>query len=388
MKMIMVLNLGSTSFKFKLFAMDAQTPLRAQGAVDAIGSGRSVLKIKGGGAAIQEELDIESHEAAFGQCITVLRNTGVLKDAAELSAVGYKAVLAGDVSGVQLVTPALLARMEAFVPLAPAHNPAYIGMMKQMAAKEPQLKQYACFETSFHATVPLKRAVYGVPKEWLEWGVRRYGFHGASHSYIAQKVKTLIPAARRVVSVHLGGSSSICAVLDGKSVASSMGATPQSGLFHNNRVGDFDPFCLPMLVKRLGSLEAVLNALSTQSGFLGLSGISNDMRQIEAAAMEGDENAMLAVDAFCDAITGYIGMDTAYLGGLDVIAFTGGIGEHSAITRAKALAPLAYLGVELDAEANMKNRLYINTPESRVKVLVLETDEEWMIAGQVEKCLA
>lgn len=388
MKNIMVLNLGSTSFKFKLFNMARVEILLGSGSVDAIGSDRSILKVKAGKLQEETVLECKTHGDAFRLCMDRLYDSGVLKEFSQLHAVGYKTVLAGDVSGPQKVNELLLLRMEQYVSLVPAHNPVYISMIRQMMEKYPSLSQYACFETDFHNTIPLKRISYGVPHEWREWGIRRYGFHGASHSYIALKVHELFPLTRRVISCHLGGSSSVCAILDGKSVFTSMGATPQSGLFQNNRVGDIDIFTLPLLIEKLGNIEKVFSALSKESGLKGLSGVSNDMREVVEAAQAGNENAQLALDAFTDNITGYIGMGTAYLEGVDVIVFTGGIGQHSALIRKKILIPLGYLGVKLDENANQESRNIISAPDSSVILAVLETNEEIMIARQVAQCLS
>ena len=390
MSKILVLNLGSTSFKFKLFdlgAMDHVLEPLAAGAVESIGAEQSRWKFRLPEACWDGDAICTDHQSAFLLCMDQLGKQGILGGIEDLDAVGYKAVLAGEVAGPQAVTDTLLDQMETMVPLAPAHNPVYISLMRSMRNLYPRLMQIACFETAFHATVPLYRAVYGVPKAWRAWGIRRFGFHGASHSYITQSVQAQYPKCRRVVSVHLGGSSSLCAILDGKSIFTTMGATPQSGLFQNNRVGDFDPFCLQVLEKKLGGMDAVWDALSTQSGFLGLSGISNDMRKIEAAADEGDPDAQLAINAFCDNIAGYIGMASAYMGGLDAVVFTGGIGQKSAVTRSKALSNFAYLGVKLDEEANSNNHAKISAADSFVTVLVMETNEEWMIAKQIAQQL-
>lgn len=385
MKNIMVLNLGSTSFKFKLFEMDGHEKLLAQGSIDAIGSGTSALVVKIGEDKTQKTVDCPNHDQAFRLCMNELKS--ILPDLKALSAIGYKAVLAGEISGAQPITPEFLQKMEALVPLAPAHNPVYIDVMGSMLKSVPEVQQFACFETAFHATVPEKRAVYGVPQKWREWGIRRYGFHGASHSFIASETARLLPDARKVISVHLGGSCSICAIQDGRSVATSMGATPQSGLFHNNRVGDFDPFCFPLLEEKLGGTKQILQALSKESGLLGLSGVSNDLRKVEKAAEEGNAQAALAIDAFCDNITGYIGMFAAYMGGLDAIVFTGGIGEHSALVRRKAVESLGFLDIAISEAANQTNAPQISLPQSKVRVLVMETNEEIMIARQIAECL-
>ena len=255
-------------------------------------------------------------------------------------------------------------------------------MMRRVQERYPGLTQIACFETAFHATIPLERTVYGIPYEWVEQlGMRRYGFHGSSHSYIAWKMEREAPEARRLVSVHLGGSSSLCAIRDGRSIATSMGATPQSGLFHNNRVGDLDVFCLPVIIHQTGGVEAAMKALSGQSGLLGLSGVSNDMRKEEEAAAQGNERAQLAIGAFADEIVGYIGMYTAYLGGLDAICFTGGIGLNDASLRQRIADRLSFVNARLDPRCNRSGyEGRISTPDSGVAIWAFETNEEIMVA--------
>ncbi len=378
---ILILNLGSTSFKYKLFSVAAEERLLSEGSVENIGSqGRYRVKTPEGGTA-EGSCACASHADALALCMEAMKQTRVPVELGSLDAIGYKAVHGGTISGSHVVTDALLDEMEKMAPLAPAHNPVYLRMMCSVASLYPSLTQIACFETSFHRTVPLQRAVYGIPLEWAErYGLRRYGFHGSSHSYIAWKMRQLAPHARRVVSIHLGGSSSMCAIADGQSVATSMGATPQSGLFHNNRVGDLDVFCLPVLAEALGGYPQALEALSGQSGFLGLSGVSNDLRDIEKAAQAGDARAELAIAAFADNIVGYIGMFTAYLGGADALAFTGGIGRNSAEVRRRVADNLQFLGVKLDASRNGGNAEgRISAPDSAAEVWVLETNEELMV---------
>ena len=244
----------------------------------------------------------------------------------------------------------------------------------------------ARFETSFHATIPDCRTTYGVPYQWREeLGIRKYGFHGSSHEYIAGKVRQINPDAKKVISCHLGGSSSICAIRDGKSIATTMGATAQSGLFNNNRVGDFEVFCLPMLMEHYdGSLEKVLKVLSKESGLLGLSGVSNDLRLVLQAMDEGNVQAKLAVDTLVDNIVGYIGMYAAYLGGLDALVFTGGIGLHSDRIRKLVCERLGYLNLVLDEEKNAAaNTERISTVGSSVAVYRIKTDEEIVVARNV-----
>lgn len=378
---IMVLNLGSTSFKFKLFEMADKETLLAHGGVERVGEAVSPWQIRLP-CARAGEAACPRHEDALSLMLDQLTGMGVLSGLAELDAVGYKAVHGGGLSGAALVTPELMEQMARFNSFAPAHNPMYLRVMEAVARRYPSLPQVACFETAFHATIPLYRAIYGVPYEWVErYGVRRYGFHGSSHSYIAMRMAKLEPGARRVISMHLGGSSSLCAILDGQSIAASMGATPQSGLFQNNRVGDFDAFCLPMLTEKLGSQREVMRALASRGGFLGVSGVSGDMREILAAMQSGNEQAALAFDAFCDNLIGYIGMFRAYLGGLDAMCFTGGIGQHCPEVRQRVCEAL---DIPLDT-ARQEGK--ISRSDSPVAVYALETNEELMVARGTMQCL-
>jgi len=378
---LMVLNLGSTSFKCKLYRMGATETLLASGGVESIG-GEGRCRVQAGEQVADGPCACATHMDALALCLTAIDRMGVPAELDTLDAIGYKAVHGGTLSGAHRVDAALLGEMERMVSFAPAHNPVYLDMMRAVGERCPHTVQIACFETAFHATVPLERAVYGVPYEWVEaYGVRRYGFHGSSHSYIAWKLAREAPAARRVISAHLGGSSSLCAILDGRSVACTMGATPQSGLFQNNRVGELDAFVLPVLAEKRGGLAAVMRELSTQSGFLGISGVSNDLRLVESAASKGNTRAALAVRAFEDAIVGYIGMQTAFLGGLDALAFTGGIGMNDALLRERITRRLGWLGVAMDARLNVaRHEGRISTADSRVAVWSLETNEELMVA--------
>ncbi|MDD3336163.1 MAG: acetate/propionate family kinase [Eubacteriales bacterium] len=385
---ILVLNLGSTSFKFKLYQMDREERALASGWVECIG-GEGRYAMHAGEACVEGDCCCLTHLEALELCMSEMTRVGVTIDIAALDALGYKAVHGGTISGSHVVDDALLAEMERMVSFAPAHNPVYLAMMRSIRTKYPEVLQIACFETAFHSTIPLERAVYGVPLEWVEqYGVRRYGFHGSSHSYIAWKMGKERPLAQRVISAHLGGSSSLCAILNGKSVAASMGATPQSGLFHNNRVGDFDAFCLPVLAQKLGGLDNAMRTLSSKSGLLGLSGVSNDVRAVEAAAQGGNERAQLALDAFVDAIVGYIGMYTAYLGGLDALCFTGGIGLNDTGIRAAVIQKLGFLGAKLDERLNLSGyKGRISAADSKIEIWSLETNEELMVARGCVKVL-
>lgn len=391
---ILVCNIGSTSFKFKLYAMNDEQVL-ARGGCERIGgegSNWSVTLAGGHEAGATEPL--ADHAAAIEACLAVLTdaNDGCLSSLDELSAVGYKAVHGGDIADPTGIDDAVLAEMERFSDVAPAHNPAYIAAMKAFAAKLPNTPQVAAFETGFHQTIPRSRLVYGIPWEWTsELGVRRYGFHGASHRYIAVRSAELLGRDDlRLISCHLGGSSSISAVEAGRSVANSFGMTPQSGLPHNNRVGEFDTYALLKLLDKTDhDLPTLLTMMAKQGGLLGISGVSNDLRDIEAAAEQGNERARLAIDTFAEAVRSYIGAYLVAMNGADVIAFTGGIGENGVAFRERVCRDLDWFGIELDAERNqMRGReATISTGASRVRLMTIPTNEELIVARQTKAVL-
>lgn len=387
---ILVLNLGSTSFKFKLFDFSSGENVLASGGVESIGSAKGAYRVTLSGLVDNGECHCAEHGDAMDLCINILIKNNVIHSIADVDITGYKAVHGGHITGARFVDEDLMKVMDDFALLAPVHNPIYVKTMRFLRDKYPQLKQVAYFETSFHATMPEYRAIYGVPYEWVtDYGIRRYGFHGSSHSYIAWKMNELEPSAKRIVSIHLGGSSSMCAIKDGKSIAESMGASLQSGLFHNNRVGDFDAFCIPDLIKRFnGNVDEVFKQLASKGGFLGISGVSNDLRDVLKARDQGNERAELAVKAFADTIVGYTGMFAAFLGGLDAIVFTGGIGQHSPEVREMVCHELGWLSVYIDSNLNNNPKEErIDSLQSNVSVWVLETNEELMVARQAKNLL-
>lgn len=386
---ILVANLGSTSFKYRLYDLgDPSEPLLARGAVERIGSEHSKAVYRSARGDAEWEGSMPDHGAALRMCLDQLTspNSGVLADASEVSAVGFKAVHARGVSGVQLVDDRVLEAMEAYNDVAPAHNPPYVRAMRVLREKFPGLPLVAAFETGFHQTIPDYRTRYAIPDEWAAMGVRKWGFHGASHRYISERVAQLVGREDlRIISCHLGGSSSLCAIRDGKSIATSMGMSPQTGLPHNNRVGDFDPFALPVILRETGkNLDEVLSILAGKSGLEAVSGCGNDLRDIEEAARAGNPKAELAIANFVDAIRHYLGSFLLELGGADVIAFTGGIGENSQTIRERVLRALGWFGIELDPAANRGGEAerLISTHESRVQVWVLPTNEEIVVARQ------
>jgi acetate kinase len=390
---ILVANLGSTSFKYRLFDMEDERVL-ARGGVERIGSDVSRCFVQAGTIRDEAHLAAPDHAAAVRLCLKQLADPklGCLKDPAELAAIGFKAVHAEGLSGVQRVNQRVLAAMEAFNDVVPAHNPPYVKAMKLLAKELPQIPLVAAFETGFHETILPAQYMYAVPKEWVtRFGIRRWGFHGASHRYIAERTSYLLKKPRaRIISCHLGGSSSICAISEGRSEATSMGMTPQTGLPQNNRVGDFDPFALPVIMRATGkSLEQVLDDLANKSGLLGLSG-SNDLRDVEKAAEKGDASAKQAVDVYVAAVRHYLGAYLLLLGGADAIVFTGGIGENSKGIRTAVCANLDWFGIGLDPVRNddAKGEVPIHLNNSRVQIWTMPTNEELIVARQAQALLS
>ena len=389
---ILVANLGSTSFKYRLFDMTRERQL-ARGGIERIGAEQSRCFVEIGEHTAELQAPVPDHAVAVRKCLEQLTapDTGCLQDASEVAAIGFKAVHGGSISGVHRVTDDVLAAMETMNQVAPAHNPPYINAMRILADKLPDIPLVAAFETGFHATVPERLKYYACPYEWgRELHILRWGFHGASHRYIAHRVTETIGEDLRVISCHLGGSSSLCAIRGRESVQTSMGMSPQSGLPHNNRVGDFDPFAIPVVMQATGkSLEEVLDDLACRSGLLGLSGVSGDVRDLEQAAADGNRRAQLALDMFTSEVRRYLGGLLVELGGLDVLVFTGGIGENGVGVRAAVCANLKELGIELDGAANQAARgeARVSPADSRVQIWVLPTNEEIVVARQTKELL-
>lgn len=390
---ILVANLGSTSFKYRLFDMADERQI-ARGGVERIGAETSRSFVEIGGKRRDSAGRVADHAVAVRTCLEQLTDPehGCLADASEVSAIGFKAVHAGAITGAQPVTPELLTAMERMNQVAPAHNPPYITAMRLLSERLPGIPLVAAFETGFHAAIPDRLKYYAAPYEWAEkCEVRRYGFHGASHRYIAGRTAELLGRSDlRVISCHLGGSSSLCAIRNGKSVATSMGMSPQSGLPNNNRAGDFDPFAIPVVMQVTGkSLAEVLDDLAERGGLLGLSGTSGDVRDLEQAASAGDRRARLALDVFITSVRHYLGAYLVELGGADVIVFTGGIGENSSSVRQHVCRDLDFAGIALDhqANANAKGEARVSAANSRVQVWTMPTNEELVVARQCKELL-
>jgi acetate kinase len=389
---ILVANLGSTSFKYRLFDM-ADERVLARGGVERIGSAQSRCFVEAGGVRDEATVEARDHAAAVRLCLQQLSDPKrhCLKDPSELAAIGFKAVHAKDVTGVQRVDDKVLSAMEAYADVAPAHNPPYIAAMRLLSRELPEIPLIAAFETGFHESIPPAEYLYAVPLEWAaKYGVRRWGFHGASHRYIAGRTAQLLnkPDAK-IISCHLGGSSSICAIKEGKSQATSLGMSPQSGLPHNNRVGDFDVFALPALMRATGkTLDQLLDDLANRSGMLGLSG-SNDLRDIEEDARKGGAASQQALDVFTASVRHYLGAYLVLLDGADAIVFTGGIGENSSRMRESVCADLDWFGIALDPAVNQKAKgeATIHAHDSRVQIWIMPTNEELIVARQAKALL-
>lgn len=391
--LVLVANIGSTSFKYRLFDMSDERCL-ARGAVDRIGESESMCSVEIGDWADERTMSVPDHGVAVAACLEQLTDSehGVLKDASEVAAIGFKAVHGGRLSGVFQVDDDVLDAMAEMNAAAPAHNPPYIAAMNTLRERFPNLPLVAAFETDFHRTIPAARREYAIPREWADdFHIRKYGFHGASHRYIATRTAELLGRDDlRIISCHLGGSSSLTAIKDGQSTMTTMGMTPQTGLPQNNRVGDFDPFALPLIIERTGkSLEETLAHLASHGGLLGLSDCSGDMRDLENGADEGNEKCQLAMDVYVQEIRRHLGGMIVALGGVDAIVFTGGIGEKGPRIRAAVCADLNELGIVLDTDANeaIQGESAFHGSDSRTQLWVIPTNEEVVVARQTVAAL-
>ncbi len=392
--LVLVANLGSTSFKYRLFNMNDETTL-ARGGVERIGDANSRSTVTIGDWSDTREAPVPDHGVAVKACLEQLTDPqrGVLQSASDVAAIGFKAVHGGRISGVFEVDDDVLAAMAEMNTAAPAHNPPYIAAMQTMRQQIQGIPLVAAFETDFHRTIPEARKTYAIPAQWTEsMHIKKWGFHGASHRYIATRTAELLGRTdARIISCHLGGSSSLTAIRNGQSVMTTMGMTPQTGLPQNNRVGDFDPFALPLIIARTGkTLDEVLAEMSSRGGLLGISGKSGDMRDLEAGADAGDERCQLALDVFSEEIRRHLGGMIVALGGADAIVFTGGIGENGVRTRQQVCRDLEELGIVVDAARNQaaKGEATFHAASSRAQLWVIPTNEELIVARQCVELLS
>ena len=386
---VLVANLGSTSFKYRLFDMSTEQQL-ARGGVERIGSpeSRCFVEIRDYRGELTQP--VPNHGTAVDACISQLTHPthGCLQDASEIGAIGFKAVHGGRLSGVQRIDEKVLAAMDEMNSVAPAHNPPYMAAMKQLASMSSHIPLVAAFETDFHQTIPEAWKRYAIPASIANaLPIRRWGFHGASHRFIGWRTAQLMGRSdARIISCHLGGSSSLCAIRDGKSQATSMGMSPQTGLPQNNRVGDLDPYSLPLMMEHTGlTLERLLHLLSTQAGLLGLSnGLSGDVRDLENASATGNSHAKLALDVYVADIRRQMGGMLMALGGADAIVFTGGIGENGVGIRQFVCQGLEDLGIRLSAIHNTSGptERRIDDSQGKVQIWIVPTNEELIVARQ------
>jgi acetate kinase len=389
---ILIANIGSTSLKWRLF--------------DFSNNAERLLH-KGGFERVAD------YPKAIEDCLAQLKDASVLDSESELAAVGFKTVIAKDVTGCVRLDERVLGAMEAYNGLAPAHNPPYITGIRLFGKRMPGVPLVGLFETAFYQFAPEAMMRYAVPDAWRDIGIRRWGFHGASHKFIAERSAELLGrndvaervrklyvdggktpvtgAPLRVISCHLGGSSSVTGINSGVAIGTSMGMSPQSGLPQNNRVGDFDAEAIPYAIKTLGiTIEEAQRQLTKESGLKGISGVSNDIRDVHKAEAAGDAKAKLALDVYVASARHWIGSYFFEMGGADAIVFTAGIGENDFAIRSGICAGLEGLGIELDSALNANTRAtetVLSKPSSRVKLLVIPTNEELVVARETKRLL-
>ena len=379
---ILVSNVGSTSLKFKLFDFPQETVL-CEAKVERVGSVTDAIysykNLQSGYAVKQEGCSVPDYSSGIRLFLSSMTGeNGVLTDVGEIGAVGFKTVLAKGYYGVHELTDAVLDAMRDYLFVAPAHNAPYLEAIAQFRSLMPQAKLVGVFETAFHVTIPQERRMYSIPYEWYEkYGIMRMGYHGASHGYIAEQAD--VP---RLISCHLGGNCSVCAIENGKSVDSSFGFSLQTGIPHANRIGDVDPYIIPFLMNEGMTMDEILGGMAKNGGLLGISGVSNDLRKGQLAAAEGNERAALALKVFAVSIVRHIGSYYAELGGLDKLVFTGGIGENSPEMREMICGGLSHMGIVLDEERNraVHGSGIISTDSSPVTVEVIAANEELGVA--------
>jgi len=392
---ILVCNVGSTSLKFKLYEMPAQTAL-ASGKIERVGDMVNAIfhyeNSNSRFSVTKEKQSIPSYTDGINLFLEYLTGakSGVIDSIEQLDGIGFKTVLAKGYYGVHLLDEAVLTGMDEYLNIAPVHNSCYLEAINQCRSLLPKTPLVGVFETEFHTTVKLDRKLYGVPYEWYEqYGIQRFGYHGASHRYIAESITQRCESSRfKLISCHLGGSCSICAIENGESVDTSFGFSLQTGVMHANRVGDMDAYIIPFLLNQGMSLDEILKGLDQDGGMLGISGVSNDVRFISEQAAT-NERAALSLNMFCNDVLRYIGSYYVELGGLDHLAFTGGIGENSIQIRESICRKLAILGVKLDDNANrsIPSNGVISKSDSRVTVHVIPADEESVVARKSYQCL-
>jgi acetate kinase len=395
---ILVLNCGSSSIKYKLYDMNDHSVLAA-GGVERIGLGEAFLKVtlpNGEKRVIMHDMPDHKEGVNFVFQTLLDKEIGAIKDLSEIDAVGHRVVQGGDkFCESTLVTPEVEQGIEELCDLAPVHNAGHLRGIRAVDALMPTTPQVVVFDNAFHSTMPEHAFLYAVPYELYEkYHVRRYGFHGTSHRYVSQRVCDFLGCdikTQRIITCHIGNGASVAAIKYGKCVDTSMGLTPLEGLMMGSRSGDIDPSAVTYLMDKLRKKpQEMADFLNKESGVLGITGISSDMREIESAAAGGNKRARLALDMYNYRIKKYIGAYAAAMGGVDIIVWTAGVGENQVGTRLDACSHLEFLGIKIDEEANKVRgeETIISTPDSKVTVCVIPTDEELVIASDTMKIVA
>ena len=393
MSKTIAINAGSSSLKFTLFEMPEEQVI-SSGIIERIGLKDSIFTTKYNGEKYNTVEDIENHEIAIQKVLDKLIELNVIENYEEIEGVGHRVVAGGeDFKESALIDNDVLAKIERLADLAPLHNPANATGIKAFKKLLPNITSVAVFDTSFHANMPAVNYLYSIPMEYYEkHAARKYGAHGTSHQYVSERAAEMLDRPLedlKLITCHLGNGGSITAVQGGKSIDTSMGFTPLAGITMGTRTGDIDASIIPYLMEKEGitDINEMINIFNKKSGLLGLSGVSSDMRDVEDAAAEGNERAQLSLDIFYNRVQKYIGQYVALMNGVDAIVFTAGIGENSAETREILIDGINWFGAEIDKEKNAvrgEERI-ISTDDSKVKVLLIPTDEEVMIARDVER---
>jgi acetate kinase len=392
MAKVIAINAGSSSLKFQLFEMPAEDVLTA-GLVERIGLDQAVFTISVNGEKITETTDIPDHAVAVKILLSKLTELGIIGSLDEIEGIGHRVVHGGEkFDDSILITPETLKEIEELSELAPLHNPANVVGIKAFKEVLPNVPAVAVFDTAFHQTMPEQSFLYSLPYEYYEkFGIRKYGFHGTSHKYVSERAAELLgrPIEQlRLISCHLGNGASIAAIEGGKSIDTSMGFTPLAGVAMGTRSGNIDPALIPFIMEKTGhSAIEVLDILNKKSGLLGISGLSSDLRDITKAAEEGNDRARTSLEVFASRIHKYIGSYAARMSGVDAIIFTAGIGENSIDIRERVLRGLEFMGVYWDPALNQVRgeEAFVSYPHSPVKVIIIPTNEEVMIARDVER---
>ncbi|MGX1263427.1 acetate kinase [Rossellomorea marisflavi] len=389
-KKVIAINAGSSSLKFQLFDMPEETVI-TKGLVERIGLKDSVFTISVNGEKNEEITDIPNHEVAVKMLLDKLTGFGIISSLDEIEGIGHRVVHGGEIFNESVrITDEVLEKIDELSELAPLHNPANLTGIQAFRNILPNVPAVAVFDTAFHQTMPESSFLYSLPYEYYEnYGIRKYGFHGTSHKYISERAAEMLGRPKeqlRLISCHLGNGASIAAIEGGKSIDTSMGFTPLAGVAMGTRSGNIDPALIPFIMEKTDSTaDEVLNVLNKKSGILGVSGFSSDLRDIQDGVEAGNERAELALDVFANRIHKYIGSYASRMNGVDAIVFTAGIGENSLIVRERVLKGLEFMGVYWDPARNTTRgeETFLSYPHSPVKVMVIPTNEEVMIARDV-----